>query len=176
MQKSDWCFFLDLLSLKMTFFKVRRHFISAMAKDLSMIISFTPSLEKCSIHLVDLDIKVNFTFFSKFQFFENFTFFFSQLANLSNTFKKKLYVINWWQANYVEKMPKVLGCRHEKSFARKINSILTTNNRNYVLLLLTLHSGLGYGDPDFSIFFFDLFQSFSRLIIKSEVQKLWIFI
>ena len=69
---------LDLLSLKMTFFKVRRHFISAMAKDLSMIISFTPSLEKCSIHLVDLDIKVNFTFFSKFQFFENFTFF---LAN-----------------------------------------------------------------------------------------------
>jgi len=36
---------------------VRRHFISAMAKDLSMIIAFPPTMETCSIHLVDLDIK-----------------------------------------------------------------------------------------------------------------------
>ena len=35
-----------------------------MAKDLSMIISFTPDMDSCSIDLVDLDIKVKFLVFS----------------------------------------------------------------------------------------------------------------
>ena len=70
------------------FFQVRRHLISATAKDFSLIIAFT-DLSDCKMQLVDLDCKVMHLILNPLYIY----FYLSQPVSCLSMFKKKLFGI-----------------------------------------------------------------------------------